>query len=86
MVGADVASMTHTARLSSKNTLVEVQPVESLATAAVSGFAENLWLFMLTILQATGSKLGEGITLVYMTAEEVRHCMLSIPKMLTVLS
>ena len=42
MVGVDVVSMTHTARLSSTNTIVEVQPVESLATAAVSGFAENL--------------------------------------------
>ena len=41
-VGADVASMTHTARLSSTNMLVEVQLVESLAIAAISGFAEQL--------------------------------------------
>ena len=41
-MGADVASMTHTARLSSTNTLVEVQPVESLAIVAVSGAAENV--------------------------------------------
>ena len=32
---------THTARLSSTNTQVEVQPLESLAIAAVSGFAEQ---------------------------------------------
>ena len=70
-MGADVASMTHTARLSSANTLVEVQPVESLAIVAVSGAAEDLWLLWLTILQATVSlvractasngKLGEGL-------------------------
>ena len=41
-VGADAASMTHTARLSSTNTLVEVQLVESLAIVAVSGAAENV--------------------------------------------
>ena len=41
-VGADVAGMTHTARLGSTNMLVEVQLVESLAIAAISGFAEQL--------------------------------------------
>ena len=41
-MGADVASMTHTARLSSTNTLVEVQLVESLAIVVVSGAAENV--------------------------------------------
>ena len=30
------------ARLSSTNTLVEVQPVENLAIAAVSGFTETI--------------------------------------------
>ena len=39
-VGADVVSMIHTARLSSTNTQVEVQPVECLAIAAISGFAK----------------------------------------------
>ena len=37
-MGADEPSRTHTAILSSTNTLVEVQPLESLAIAAVSGF------------------------------------------------
>ena len=60
MVGADVASMTHTARLSSTNTLVEVQLVESLAIVVVSGFAENLWLFMVNHTASNG-KLGEGL-------------------------
>ena len=41
-MGADVASMTHTARLSSTNTLVGVQLVESLAIVAGSGAAENV--------------------------------------------
>ena len=40
-VGAHVVSMIHTARLSSTNTLVDVQPVESLAIAAVSGFTSK---------------------------------------------
>ena len=40
-MGEDVVSMIHTARLSSINTLVEVQPVESLAIAAVSGFVSD---------------------------------------------
>ena len=72
MVGADVASMTHTARLSSTNTLVEVQLVESLAIVVVSGFAENLWLFMVNHKfsakpefmvnhTASNGKLGEGL-------------------------
>ena len=41
-VGADVASMTHTARLSSTDTLVEVKLVESLDIVAGSGAAENV--------------------------------------------
>ena len=45
-VGADVASMTHTARLSSTNTLVEVKLVESLAIVAGSGAAENVLQMM----------------------------------------
>ena len=40
-VGTDVVSRTHTARLSSTNTQVEVQPFESQAIAAVLGFAES---------------------------------------------
>ena len=59
-MGADVVSMTHTARLSSTNTLVEVQLVESLAILVVSGVAENLWLFMVNHTASEG-KLGEGL-------------------------
>ena len=39
-VAADVVSMIHTAKLSSTNTLVDVQPEESLAIAAVSRYSK----------------------------------------------
>ena len=41
-MGEDVAIITHTATLSSTNTLVEGQPVESLAIVAVSGSAVQM--------------------------------------------
>lgn len=41
-VGADVATMIHTAIQSSTNALVKVQLLERLAIAAVAGFMKNI--------------------------------------------